>query len=318
MEIESLTRFKRQNNILNSNEIYQFDQEQHNQMLTTRPWSKDPNYFKKCKISINALIKMLIHACLGKNNEIMGLLQGRYTQDTFIIYDIVQLAAEASETTVALTPQTMADFCQTLDDIEKVGRVQPIVGWYHSHPNFGCWLSGTDVETQIQQQQFYQTSVAVVVDPIRSLLNQKVDIGAFRVYPRDYKPPKKNLEDIFIPAQKVKDFGAHHERYYSLDVSFFSNELDSIIINDLWEKYWGLRLSQSPISDSNYFENGLKELRERALVQQQEQSLQMFGEQSNNQINQSQNKQKLKDSTTYSQEFASALLAEAIKQQLFK
>lgn len=23
-----------------------------------------------------------------------------------------------------------------------------VVGWYHSHPGFGCWLSGVDVNTQ--------------------------------------------------------------------------------------------------------------------------------------------------------------------------
>jgi hypothetical protein len=23
-----------------------------------------------------------------------------------------------------------------------------VVGWYHSHPGFGCWLSGTDINTQ--------------------------------------------------------------------------------------------------------------------------------------------------------------------------
>jgi proteasome lid subunit RPN8/RPN11 len=22
------------------------------------------------------------------------------------------------------------------------------VGWYHSHPGFGCWLSGVDINTQ--------------------------------------------------------------------------------------------------------------------------------------------------------------------------
>lgn len=29
--------------------------------------------------------------------------------------------------------------------LEEVGRVHPTVGWYHSHPSYGCWLSGTDV-----------------------------------------------------------------------------------------------------------------------------------------------------------------------------
>ena len=31
-----------------------------------------------------------------------------------------------------------------------VGRNRPemVVGWYHSHPGFGCWLSGVDINTQ--------------------------------------------------------------------------------------------------------------------------------------------------------------------------
>jgi len=27
-------------------------------------------------------------------------------------------------------------------------RPEMVVGWYHSHPGFGCWLSGVDVNTQ--------------------------------------------------------------------------------------------------------------------------------------------------------------------------
>ena len=23
-----------------------------------------------------------------------------------------------------------------------------VVGWYHSHPGFGCWLSSVDINTQ--------------------------------------------------------------------------------------------------------------------------------------------------------------------------
>jgi proteasome lid subunit RPN8/RPN11 len=33
------------------------------------------------------------------------------------------------------------------EDLEKVGRKEFNVGWYHSHPGFGCWLSGIDVTT---------------------------------------------------------------------------------------------------------------------------------------------------------------------------
>ena len=29
-----------------------------------------------------------------------------------------------------------------------VARPEMVVGWYHSHPGFGCWLSGVDINTQ--------------------------------------------------------------------------------------------------------------------------------------------------------------------------
>lgn len=35
-----------------------------------------------------------------------------------------------------------------LDMLKQVGRPEMVVGWYHSHPGFGCWLSGVDVNTQ--------------------------------------------------------------------------------------------------------------------------------------------------------------------------
>lgn len=72
-----------------------------------------------------------------------------------------------------------------------------VVGWYHSHPGFGCWLSSVDVNTQqvgaasicvsclladpfIQSfEQLHPRAVAVVVDPIQSVRG-KVVIDAFR------------------------------------------------------------------------------------------------------------------------------------------
>ena len=39
-----------------------------------------------------------------------------------------------------------------------------IVGWYHSHPGYGCWLSGIDVNTQMTNQQYQDPFVAVVVN----------------------------------------------------------------------------------------------------------------------------------------------------------
>lgn len=29
-----------------------------------------------------------------------------------------------------------------IDMLKQTGRPEMVVGWYHSHPGFGCWLSG--------------------------------------------------------------------------------------------------------------------------------------------------------------------------------
>ncbi|KAK8489373.1 hypothetical protein V6N11_082703 [Hibiscus sabdariffa] len=35
-----------------------------------------------------------------------------------------------------------------LDMLKQAGRPEMVVGWYHSHPGFGCWLSGVDINSQ--------------------------------------------------------------------------------------------------------------------------------------------------------------------------
>ena len=44
-----------------------------------------------------------------------------------------------------------------------MGRLENAIGWYHSHPGYGCWLSGIDVGTQMVNQQFQEPFVAIVV-----------------------------------------------------------------------------------------------------------------------------------------------------------
>ena len=35
-----------------------------------------------------------------------------------------------------------------LEMLKQTDRAENSVGWYHSHPGFGCWLSATDINTQ--------------------------------------------------------------------------------------------------------------------------------------------------------------------------
>ena len=47
-------------------------------------------------------------------------------------------------------------------------RLENVIGWYHSHPGYGCWLSGIDVSTQMLNQQFQEPFVAIVVGNLGS------------------------------------------------------------------------------------------------------------------------------------------------------
>jgi hypothetical protein len=66
----------------------------------------------------------------------------------------------------------------------QVGRLENAIGWYHSHPGYGCWLSGIDVSTQMLNQNFQEPFVAIVIDPVRTISAGKVCLGAFRTYPK--------------------------------------------------------------------------------------------------------------------------------------
>lgn len=58
-----------------------------------------------------------------------------------------------------------------------------VVGWYHSHPGFGCWLSGVDINTQQSFEALSERAVAVVVDPIQSVKGKVSDIPSSKPIP---------------------------------------------------------------------------------------------------------------------------------------
>jgi 26S proteasome regulatory subunit N11 len=49
-----------------------------------------------------------------------------------------------------------------LDMLKQTGRSEMVVGWYHSHPGFGCWLSGVDMNTQTSFEQLNPRAVRFI------------------------------------------------------------------------------------------------------------------------------------------------------------
>lgn len=153
------------------------------------------------------------------------------------------------------------------------GRLENAIGWYHSHPGYGCWLSGIDVSTQMLNQNYQEPFVAIVIDPVRTVSSGKVNLGAFRTYPKGYKPPNEEQSEYqTIPLNKIEDFGVHCKQYYQLEVSYFKSSLDRKLLDSLWNKYWVNTLGSSGLlSNAEYTTGQIFDLSEK--LEQSESSL---------------------------------------------
>ncbi|KAK0461144.1 JAB1/Mov34/MPN/PAD-1 ubiquitin protease-domain-containing protein [Desarmillaria tabescens] len=245
--------------------IYKFDADEAKRIDQESPWSKDPHFFKSCKISAVALIKMVIHARSGVPHEIMGLMQGKVVGNSIVIMDSFALPVQGTETRVNAANEANEYMVEYMEGSNKAQRPEHAIGWYHSHPGYGCWLSGIDVNTQMNNQKYQDPFVAVVIDPNRTISAGKVDIGAFRTYPENYKPPSTGSSEYqSIPLSKIEDFGVHANQYYQIDVEIFKSTLDNELLGLLWNKYWVNTLSQSPlISNRAYAVSQLSDLHQK-------------------------------------------------------
>jgi COP9 signalosome complex subunit 5 len=182
----------------------------------------------------------------------MGLLQGKIRGDAFFITDCFRLPVEGTETRVNAgesANEFMVEFTE-LNEQTKFSN-ESVCGWYHSHPGYGCWLSGIDVETELLYQSHQDPFVAIVVDPHKTAAAGRVEIGAFRAYPRNYSPPASSASGLkAVPLHKVRDFGAHSNRYYQLDVEFYKSPFDQKTIDLVWRKYWADLLSSNSFDEA--------------------------------------------------------------------
>lgn len=276
--------------------LYNYSPERQKEANELRPWRSDPHHFKHVRVSAVALIKMVMHARSGGSIEVMGLMQGYTDGDTIVVTDAFGLPVEGTETRVNAQDDANEYMVQYLQLSRDQGsREENVVGWYHSHPGYGCWLSGIDVGTEQMQQQFNDPFVAVVIDPDRTISAGRVEIGAFRTFPEGYdggapaaaaaaaksssaltgttgsggggdaegggggggvsSSSSSSAATTSVPLAKAEDFGAHASKYYSLEVSHFKSTLDTHLLQLLWSKYWVQTLSQSPLLTNRDYGN---------------------------------------------------------------
>lgn len=124
-----------------------------------------------------ALVAMRRRAKEAGDFEVGGFLVGGYhTHDGHRYVDITDqvpsLKAESARAQLTFSNEAQKEFHETLDQ-RFPGKL--VVGWYHTHPGYGVFLSGHDL---FIQRSFYASPehVAVVIDPKASAQG---DVGVF-------------------------------------------------------------------------------------------------------------------------------------------
>merc|ERR1712087_1078637 len=212
--------------------------------------SQTPDCAEKVHVSSLALLKMLKHGRAGVPMEVMGLMLGQFVDD-YTINCVDVFAMPQSGTSVSVEAVDPVFQTKMLDMLKQTGRPEMVVGWYHSHPGFGCWLSSTDINTQSSFGALNSRAVALVVDPIQSVKG-KVVIDCFRLINAQLmmlgQEPRQTtsmIGHLNRPSIQALIHGLNRH-YYSIVIDYRKNELEEQMLMNLHKRNWtsGLTISR--------------------------------------------------------------------------
>lgn len=194
---------------------------------------ENPHFYNKVIMSERCCRQMLEHAISGGDNEIMGMLVGTTIGSTFVVLQTFELPVLGTETRVNAMSECYEYMVQYMDSMIPTGpdaSIMNIVGWYHSHPGYDCWLSNIDMQTQQLNQSFQDPYLAVVVDPKKSVSDGAVRIGAYRTVKtlRKDKIPREA-----VPANEPEKLQRTDDlQFYELPITMVGSELDDAFTKD--------------------------------------------------------------------------------------
>lgn len=213
-----------------------------------------PDSAEKVHVSSLALLKMLKHGRAGVPMEVMGLMLGQFV-DEYTINCVDVFAMPQSGTSVSVEAVDPVFQTKMLDMLQQTGRGEMVVGWYHSHPGFGCWLSSTDINTQSSFEALNPRAVALVVDPIQSVRG-KVVIDCFRLINpqlmmlgQEPRQTTSNIGHLNRPSIQALIHGLNRH-YYSIVIDYRKNELEEQMLMNLHRKNWTAGLTVEKFEDN--------------------------------------------------------------------
>lgn len=215
--------------------------------------SPTPDCAEKVHVSSLALLKMLKHGRAGVPMEVMGLMLGQFVDD-YTINCVDVFAMPQSGTSMSVEAVDPVFQTRMLDMLKQTGRPEMVVGWYHSHPGFGCWLSSTDINTQSSFEALNSRAVALVVDPIQSVKG-KVVIDCFRLINaqlmmlgQEPRQTTSNIGHLNKPSIHALIHGLNRH-YYSIVIDYRKNELEEQMLMNLHKRNWTTGLTVERFED---------------------------------------------------------------------
>ena len=194
--------------------------------------------YETVQISSLSLMKMLRDGKAGVPIEVMGLVLGKFIdQYTLKLFDVFAMPQSGTGVSVeAIDPVFQT---KMLEMLSQIGFDETVVGWYHSHPGFGCWLSGVDINTHQSFENLNKRCIAVVIDPIQSVKG-KIVVEAYRLFSQFYRNHEnREVMDFCSSVDKrffTKDNHGLNTNYYSLYLSFDKNFMEEIIFSSIYKK----------------------------------------------------------------------------------
>lgn len=130
------------------------------------------------------LDEMTQHAQQAMPREAIGLLGGKEFRTHELLVTKILFVTEGDEVSVTFSEDDFSAFEQVLE------KDLYCVGWWHSHPGHGLFLSQTDISTQVYSFQLHQTqSVALVIEPTKIESNGRAAFQCYQVVGHEEKTP---------------------------------------------------------------------------------------------------------------------------------
>jgi proteasome lid subunit RPN8/RPN11 len=174
-------------------------------------------YIKK-----NALESLKKHLSSNTKVEQGGILLGHAYQDSssekIYVEITAAIAAPATIGSGAHLEFTPSSWIGIMDYAKAKHTQENIVGWYHSHPNIGVFMSGTDMRTQ---RAFFNHPwcLSIVYDPVREDIGYFLGKDAKKVQPHIYSLKKQlpvnkeEVENSQTLADKIEDEKATSRKF---------------------------------------------------------------------------------------------------------